>query len=465
MRVPKAGAYGILKAAHAINREAMVLGLILLVALVALEILLAIYRFKAKAIHNRTTAAFRIAEVAAMAALCVLSVFQWGLRYYALAAVLALAAAGSLLSLARSGKVQYTHTRVVRRLAGMALLLFVALLPAIVFPEYAPLPTTGAHAVQSSVDFFTDENRLETYNDKGEARRLVVEFWYPAESEGKYPLIVFSHGSFGIRGSNETLFRELASHGYVVCSIDHTYQCLYTQRENGETVWMDGDYVSEIRAENAKEDKLKSLSLYRKWMGVRVADIQFVIDTVVSKAKDNPSDAVYGLVNPGRIGVIGHSLGGSAALGVGRARKDVGAVVALEAPFLCDIAAVEDNAFVFDGTDYPVPLLNIYSDSAWPRLEEWPQYAENARMLSGADADTRNLHIEGAGHLSLTDLSLSSPVLARILTGHKSTIGAEQCLRTINRACLEFFDRHLKNEIAERTCSMAGAQCYPSLFS
>ncbi|NLF28582.1 MAG: hypothetical protein GX592_11855, partial [Clostridiales bacterium] len=153
------------------------MGLILLVALVALEILLAIYRFKAKAIHNRTTAAFRIAEVAAMAALCVLSVFQWGLRYYALAAVLALAAAGSLLSLARSGKVQYTHTRVVRRLAGMALLLFVALLPAIVFPEYAPLPTTGAHAVQSSVDFFTDENRLETYNDKGEARRLVVEFW------------------------------------------------------------------------------------------------------------------------------------------------------------------------------------------------------------------------------------------------------------------------------------------------
>ncbi len=43
---------------------------------------------------------------------------------------------------------------------------------------------------------------------------------------------------------------------------------------------------------------------------------------------------------PARIGVMGHSLGGSAALCIGRQRPDVQAVLALESPFMCDIEGV-----------------------------------------------------------------------------------------------------------------------------
>ena len=326
----------------------------------------------------------------------------------------------------------------------MLALLFVALLPAIVFPEYEPLPVTGGYSVASEVYHVTDESRSEPYGNESQPRALTIEFWYPEQEKGAYPLIVFSHGSFGIRTSNETLFRELASHGYVVCSIDHTYQCFYTELETGETVWMDSDYVNEIRTEDAKANKRESLRLYRKWMGTRVADIHFVINTVVSRAKENPADTVYGLINTKKIGVIGHSLGGAAVLGVGRQRGDVGAVIALEAPLLCDILGVEQESFVVDASEYPVPLLNIYSDDAWGNLEAWPQYAGNARLLLGADAQTHNLHIEGAGHLSLTDLSLSSPVLTRVLNGREPSIGVEECLQTINQACLSFFDCYLK---------------------
>jgi hypothetical protein len=67
-------------------------------------------------------------------------------------------------------------------------------------------------------------------------------------------------------------------------------------------------------------------------------------------------------VDTDHIGMMGHSLGGSAALGIGRQRDEVNAVIALEAPFLYDIVGVEDGEFVFVDADYPTPVLNVYSD-------------------------------------------------------------------------------------------------------
>ena len=145
------------------------------------------------------------------------------------------------------------------------------------------------------------------------------------------------------------------------------------------------------------------------------------------------------------IGVMGHSLGGSAALGIGRTRDDVSAVMALESPFMQDIEGVKDGQFIFTDKVYPVPVLNIYSDSSWNILAERPQYAANYAMLSDTDATTHSIHIPGVGHLALTDLALTSPVLTRILDREKST--SEQtmlCLETINSACLEFFNKYLK---------------------
>lgn len=351
------------------------------------------------------------------------------------------------IDMSGTSKAGYGRICILLRAVLITALLFIASLPAILFPEYKPLPTTGEYQVKTAVKHFADENRIETYNKHGGARTLTVEFWYPEHTAGSFPLVVFSHGAFGTRASNETLFRELASHGYAVCSIDHTYQCLYTARENGELLLIDGRYMGELRNENAKEDKQNSLVLYRKWMGVRVADIHFVIDTIAFQAKENSADELFRLVNTEKIGVIGHSLGGSAALGIGRLRSDIGAVIALESPFLCDILDVEKDLFVFESAEYPVPVLNVYSNSSWAHLTKWPQYAENARLISGSDKDAYSLHIAGAGHLSLTDLSLSSPILTRILNGHRSSISAEDCLARLNEICLSFFNCFLKNAV------------------
>jgi dienelactone hydrolase len=273
-----------------------------------------------------------------------------------------------------------------------------------------------------------------------------VQFWYPISFEGTYPLIVFSHGGLGVKSSNETLFKELASHGYVLCSIDHTYHSFYTTDEDGDTTWIDLGYIQELFAESPRTDIQQSYVYYKKWMNIRTEDISFVIDYIISEAEDKNESSLHSLVNTSKIGVMGHSLGGSAALGIGRVRDDISAVIALESPFMYDIEGVEDGRFIFLDETYPVPVLNVYSDSAWHILSDRPQYAANYALLTDIDATAFNLYIKGVGHLGLTDFALTSPLLTRVLDGQKSTKEAEDYLKTINKICLEFFNSYLKGE-------------------
>ena len=41
-------------------------------------------------------------------------------------------------------------------------------------------------------------------------------------------MLLFSHGFSGLRMQNTAQFEELASHGYVVASVDHTYDSVIT---------------------------------------------------------------------------------------------------------------------------------------------------------------------------------------------------------------------------------------------
>ncbi|MGI6004975.1 MAG: alpha/beta hydrolase family protein [Christensenellales bacterium] len=392
----------------------------------------------------------RIAAFVIFVLLAVLEVIQWSPRYYALGFLLLLLAVIAAASLVykRDEKRDFKALWVVLKAVAMTGILLAAALPAIVFPQRKLLEVTGQYQVATAEYAYTDTSRIETYTDTGENRKLNVAFWYPWDydqsSPGGCPLVVFSHGSMGIKTSNESLYRELASHGYVVCSIDHTYQCLYTTDENGHTKWIDMGFMRELRAEDAKSDRRQSVAYYQKWMAVRTGDIQFTIDQILAEAKKDDAETAYRLIDARKIGVMGHSLGGSAVLGVGRLRDDVGAVMALESPFLCDIEGVEDGEFVWNGATYPAAVLNIYSDSTWSHLDQWPQYAANQALLSDTGANAFNVHISGTGHLGLTDLSLTSPLLTRLLDGRRAEISAEDCLKTINRISLEFFDCYLK---------------------
>jgi hypothetical protein len=109
-----------------------------------------------------------------------------------------------------------------------------------------------------------------------------------------------------------------------------------------------------------------------------------------------------------------------------------------------DITGVEDGEFAFTPDAYPVPVLNVYSSSSWSHFREWPQYAMNSQLLSDPGASAFNVYIRGTGHFDLTDLAISSPILARLSNGQESTTDARYTLKIINKVSLEFFDSYLK---------------------
>jgi dienelactone hydrolase len=334
------------------------------------------------------------------------------------------------------------------------LLLLVATLPAIVFPAYDPMPTTGEHRVAAATRTYLDPARPGLFTDDGQPRRLTVAYWFPDDRrdglDAGYPLIVYSHGGAGIRTANRSLFAELASHGYVVASIDHTHHSLYTTDTEGRTTWIDRTYWRELNQEDASVDRQASLRSYRRWLQVRIDDLDLVLDHVLREAAGSPSMAPYARVDGDRVAVMGHSLGGAAALGIGRIRDDISAVVALESPVLWDIEGVAGGEFVWNDDPYPVPVLHLYSDSSWEHLAEWPQYAANHALLDGTEATVVNVHLAGVGHFGLTDLALTSPLLTRLLEGHTPAMDPRSALQVVNEVTLEFVDTHLREPLVAR---------------
>lgn len=424
------------------------MGTFIFLMAVVVEILFASFCIITKSNQHKVRSIIRIALFTGFVLLNVFQIIHWSFRYYIIAALLLLLAVIGAVTLIRKKEEKrvYSAVPVVLKAIGMTVLVFTLTLPAIIFPQYKAIEVTGEYKVATVTYTYIDTKRVETYANTGENRKLNVKLWYPENADGVYPFVIFSHGAFGIKSSNESLYKELASHGYVVCSIDHTYQCLSTTDEDGHTTLLDRGYMKELFADDAQLNRQQSYEYYQKWMKIRTDDINFVIDYILAEAENNDGDRVYKLVDTSKIGVMGHSLGGSAALGIGRMRDDVSAVIALESPFMCDIRDVENGEFVFENEIYPVPVLNVYSDSSWSHLAQWPQYVENYALLSDTDATAFNVYISGVGHLTLTDLALTSPFFTRILNGQKPTTDTKYCLKTINKVCLEFFDCYLKGE-------------------
>ena len=425
------------------------MGIVIFFVAVVVEITCAAYCIITKSNQRRVRSMIRIGVFIGFVLFIVLPIIDWSLRYYALTGLLFLQAVMGMIALIqkKDENREYKVARIVLKAIGMTVLIFTFILPAIIFPQSkGVVAATGEYQVLSKTYTYTDINRVESYTNTGRNRKLNVQLWYPDTLIGTYPLVVFSHGGFGIKSSNESLYNELASHGYVVCSIDHTYHCFYTTDQDGSTIWLDRAYMQELSSEDAQSDRQQSYVNYQKWMKIRTGDINFVIDYIIAEAENSTADTVYKRVDKANIGVMGHSLGGSAALGMGRIRDDIRAVIALESPFMCDIEGVEDGEFIFTDEIYPTPVLNVYSDSSWSILADRPQYAANYTLLSDTDATAFNVYISGVGHLTLTDFALTSPLLTRILDGQKSTTDAVYSLKTINKVSLEFFNVYLKGE-------------------
>ena len=263
-----------------------------------------------------------------------------------------------------------------------------------------------------------------------------IDIWYPASGEaagsyellpgvdapapgpaepldGSYPLVVFSHGSGGVRFQSYFLAEWLASHGYLVAAPDHA----------GDTVF---DLLAGTQGELA--DLLAS----------RSADVAATQAAVRSWRP--------GLLAGGGMAVVGHSFGGTTALLTGAQADEVAAVVAI-AP---NTDPIEASTVVRP----PLLVLGGTEDAAEPVA------TSSAAAMGLAGGDAVRVDVVGAGHGSFTNACTFADALRsgpdEALRGYADVLAADTCAPGLipvgeahdltNRVLLAFLDRHLRGE-------------------
>ncbi|MGE7676138.1 alpha/beta hydrolase family protein [Lysinibacillus sp. NPDC094403] len=423
------------------------MGIFLLLVALIFEITFAIYCIVTKKNHKKIKNWIRIAVFIVFVILAASSVIVWSFRWIMLAILLFLLALNGTVSLIhkKTNSKPYKTSSIVWKSIMMILTFVFVLSPVIIFPQHHSPKVTGEYEVATATYTYVDKNRIEEFTNTGDKRFVNVEFWYPKNANGTYPLLVFSHGALGIKISNRSTYTELASHGYVVVSIDHPYHSFYTRSEDGTVAMVHSDFRHEFEkyAINGSYSNEEKYNIIQKWEKLRTDDMNFVIDTILQKSK-NDNDPIYQHINTEKIGVFGHSMGGAASVWVDRERNDISAVVNIDGPFFSELVYKKDmDDFVASSKDFTTPLLSIYSDDVWGQLESSSTLiANNPKNEHFKEAYT--VHFQGAKHLSLTDLPLFSPILANILQGGKADIDQYYCIETENELILKFFDFELK---------------------
>lgn len=346
--------------------------------------------------------------------------------------------------------------------AGGVLMLGLSLIPAFLFTGYQGLDTTGDYGIRQASAILVDEARVEDFETDGSKREVPVHIYYPdAEKAGKneFPLVIFSHGAFGYYQSNASTYMELASNGYVVISLDHPYHSFFTEDTNGQLITVNPRFLQEvmwINQEEASEEKIMELS--HKWLAIREADMNLVLDSVkeakaegkctaawymTNQETETEIEKVFFMADTDRIGVMGHSLGGAASVSMGRKRQDVDAVIDIDGTMLGEELSYEDGSYVYYDEAYPVPLLDIANEEHHRKAEEEGTRYVNRAVLEKA-VDGRHTWFLGSGHMNFTDLPLFSPPLAKLLgTG---SVDETECIETMNQLILEYFNCYLKGE-------------------
>jgi len=121
--------------------------------------------------------------------------------------------------------------------------------------------------------------------------------------DGPYPIVLFSHGAYGVRYQSVFFTIPLASHGYIVASMDHPGNTLYDILAFGYD--MDVVVTSSM---DRPTDAIMSL-------------------TAVTHRNEVPGDPFYKSMITDKVGMSGHSFGGFLSLLMGNLDPRIKAIV------------------------------------------------------------------------------------------------------------------------------------------
>jgi dienelactone hydrolase len=238
----------------------------------------------------------------------------------------------------------------------------------------------------------------------------------PAGDRRALPLVVLSPGFTNSRSALTALAEDLASHGYVVAGIDHTY-------ESYATAFPDGRVATCL----ARQVRRRGEGFWEKAAAGRAADVSFVLSELTGA---RPSWPGAGLIDPSQIGMAGHSLGGAAAIPAMLADSRVLAGINMDGSLHVPVPdAGLSRPFLFLGKESNYTPGSGGSVESWER--DWPSLTGWKRWLL----------VAGAIHASFTDLGLLADQVGidtgAVLPGTRGLDITRTYVRT-------FFDQHLR---------------------
>jgi hypothetical protein len=316
-------------------------------------------------------------------------------------------------------------------------------------------PPTGTLPVGTKTMTLVDRSRRDPFAPDRRRRRILAQVYYPARSNGRrarympvavakavssvsvplralasvrtdmgagtrarpghYPVLMFSPGYTVPHYLYTALLEDLASRGYVVIALDHTYETEAVQFPHG-------DIVRRTLPEDPK-------NIIFKLMKARLDDVAFLIKRLASLKGDG---ALPG-ADVRRMGVFGHSLGGLTAANAAAANRSIACSA--------DLAGS-----VYGGArrkPFRRPFLIMDGKQRESTLRGWWANLVGTRYW---------VTLRTAKHLNFTDWSWLVPALrAAGLKPHVENLGPIDGVRAVRleRRYLDaFFDECLKHERA-----------------
>ena len=254
-------------------------------------------------------------------------------------------------------------------------------------------------------------------------------------AHGSFPVLLFSPAWGGRRTQNTYLVEDLASHGYVVASMDHP-------GNSGPAAHRDGQVDQPATGDAVDFGKL-TLDQINTNAAIEVeretADELGVLDALAGMNQDRASP-FYQRLDLTRVGALGHSMGGA-----------VGAEAAIEDGRVKAVLDMDGSLFSrMQREGLPKPFMIIEQDLpvyADPAKRSAPDLINDALNASDLEAMKKfgayRIFLHGSTHESFTDHSLFSPVARLSGAGRIPKYREYEILRGYT---LAFFDKALRGE-------------------
>jgi pimeloyl-ACP methyl ester carboxylesterase len=161
------------------------------------------------------------------------------------------------------------------------------------------------------------------------------------QKKSSYPVLIFSHGYGFNAESYSALSAELATKGYIVVSINHTYGANPSDIKKNELTWAKPFISDDIGA----------------YLPIWSEDQMFVIDQL-NTINSNPDNLFFGKLDLANLGVFGHSYGGAASY-----------YTASQDPRIKAVIDIDGTIFNFEDKYITQPFAFILSKNHQPNFD------------------------------------------------------------------------------------------------